>query len=459
MSQSSTLLWAPRAWIDGRWQDAVLLRVDANRHWAEVNVGVATPPAAAVLPGPVLPGMVDAHSHAFQRAFAGLAERRTGAQDDFWSWRDRMYDVALRITPEQLRAVGAQLYVELLHGGYTQVCEFHYLQHGREGQPYADPLELSWALADAAFESGIGLTVLPVLYERAGFAEPALRRDQRRFATSADGVLALYRDLRNSHRPWLTAGAAIHSLRAATPASILRLVEALDDVPIHIHVAEQTGEVDDCLQATGERPIEWLTRHAALDARWHLVHATHSTPAEIVSVARTGAGVVLCPSTEANLGDGLTDLPGWLGASVPLSIGSDSQVTRSWCEELRILEYGQRLHLRKRNVAASPDQGEPATAARLLTGALGSGGVAAGCKRWGLVAGARADLLVIDTSDTGVLGAPDTHLLDALVFSSPGRPFRDVMVGGRWVLRDHQHPRAAEIARQFAGTMQALWPG
>ena len=369
MSESSTLLWAPRAWIDGRWLDAVLLRVDANRHWAEVNVGVATPPAAAVLPGPVLPGMVDAHSHAFQRAFAGLAERRTGAQDDFWSWRDRMYDVALRITPEQLRAVGAQLYVELLHGGYTQVCEFHYLQHEREGQPYADPLELSWALADAGFESGIGLTVLPVLYERAGFAEPALRRDQRRFATSADGVLALYRDLRNSHRPWLTAGVAIHSLRAATPASILRLVEALDDVPIHIHVAEQTREVDDCLLATGERPIEWLTRHAALDARWHLVHATHSTPAEIVSVARSGAGVVLCPSTEANLGDGLTDLPGWLGASVPLSIGSDSQVTRSWCEELRVLEYGQRLHLRKRNVAASPDQGEPATAARLLTGA------------------------------------------------------------------------------------------
>jgi formimidoylglutamate deiminase len=459
MKEDGTLLWAPRAWVGGRWQEAVLLRVGPDGHWAEVSAGVAAPPEAAVLSGPVLPGVADAHSHAFQRAFAGLAERRTGEHDDFWSWRDRMYDVALRITPEQLGAVAAQLYVELLHGGYTQVCEFHYLQHALDGQPYADPLALSWALADSAAEAGIGLTLLPVLYERAGFAEPILRGDQRRFATSADGVLALHRGLRDSHRSWLTAGAAIHSLRAATPGSINRLVEALDDVPIHIHVAEQTGEVDDCLKATGERPIEWLTRHAALDARWQLVHATHSTHAEIGAVARTGAGVVLCPSTEANLGDGLVDLPGWLGADVPLSIGSDSQVTRSWCEELRGLEYGQRLHLRQRNVAASPGQGEPATAARLLSRALEGGGVAAGFKRWGLVPGARADLLVIDTSDTSVLGAPGTHLLDALVFSGPGRPFRDVMVGGRWVLRDHRHPRAAEIAGHFAGAMHALWSG
>lgn len=459
MSEDNALLWAPRAWVAGRWQEAVLLRVGADGHWAEIVIGVVAPPGASVLPGPVLPGLVDAHSHAFQRAFAGLAERRTGEHDDFWFWRDRMYDVALRITPAQLRAVAAQLYAELLHGGYTQVCEFHYLQHAPDGQPFVDPLELSWALADAASDTGIGLTVLPALYERAGFAEPALRSDQRRFATSADGVLALHRGLRDSHRPWLTSGVAIHSLRAATPDAIARLVAPLGDVPIHIHVAEQTGEVADCLTATGERPVEWLTRHAALDARWQLVHATQSTPVEIDSVARTGAGVVFCPTTEANLGDGLADLPRWLAAGVPLSIGSDSQVTRSWCDELRTVEYGQRLHLKQRNVAASPDQGESATAARLLERALCGGGVAAGFKRWGLVPGARADLLVLDTSDSSLLGAPPSHLLDSLVFSTPGRPFRDVMVGGRWVLRDHRHPQAAEIARRFVEAMQTLWPG
>ncbi|MEO8634347.1 MAG: formimidoylglutamate deiminase [Gemmatimonadales bacterium] len=458
MNPEPTLLWAPRAWIGGRWWDAVLLGIGADGHWLEVTAGVAAPPAANLLPGPVLPGMVNAHSHAFQRAFAGLAERRTGGQDDFWAWRDRMYAVALRIDPGQLRAVAAQLYAELLHGGYTQVCEFHYLQHAPDGRPYADPLTLSWALADAAADTGIGLTVLPVLYERAGFRESVLRDDQRRFATSAESVLRMQRALRESRRPELRAGVAIHSLRAASPESIRRLLASVEDIPIHIHVAEQTAEVDESFAATGARPIDWLARHVALDARWHLVHATHSTTAEIAAVASAGAGVVLCPSTEANLGDGLTDVPGWLAAGVSLSIGSDSQVTRGWAEELRLLEYGQRLERRQRNVAAAPDQGEPSTAARLTSCTLAGGASAAGFARWGLEAGARADLLVIDTADTGVIGVPASHLLDALVFSSPGRPFRDVMVGGRWVIRDHQLPRSAEIANRFTESMGALWP-
>ena len=232
-----------------------------------------------MLAGPVLPGLVDAHSHAFQRAFAGLAERRDSEQDDFWSWRDRMYRVALRITPEQLRAVAAQLYAELLRGGYTQVCEFHYLQHDRDGRPYADPLALSWALADAAADAGIGLTMLPVLYERAGFAQPALRDDQRRFATDAAGVLALQRGLaaqrpaaaeRRRGDPFAARGGAGIDPRSWS--------ERLGDVPIHIHVAEQTAEVDDCLQATGRARSNGWRDHAGLDARWQLVHATHATP-------------------------------------------------------------------------------------------------------------------------------------------------------------------------------------
>jgi formimidoylglutamate deiminase len=450
------LFWAPRAWIDGRWAEAVLLRAADDGCWAEVQADTAAPAQSELLAGPVLPGLVDAHSHAFQRAFAGLSERRESEADDFWSWRDRMYRVALRIAPGQLRAVAAQLYAELLRGGYTQVCEFHYLQHAPDGQPYADPLDLSWALADAAAEVGIGLTMLPVLYERAGFAQPALREDQRRFATNADAVLALHRGLQRSGRPMLRAGVAIHSLRAAAPPSITRLVESLGDVPIHIHVAEQTAEVDDCMQATGQRPIEWLARHAPLNARWQLVHATHSTPQEIDAVAQSGAGVVICPSTEGNLGDGLADLPGWLGAGVPMAIGSDSHVTRAWPEELRWLEYGQRLQHRQRNVSAAPAAGEPATAARLFGRALTAGGTAAGFKSWGLRVGARADLLVLDSQDASLLGIPAERQLDALVFSSPGQPFRDVLVAGRWALRNHRLA-ATDPGPAFAAAMQALW--
>ena len=360
--------WTSHAWLAGHWQSGVLFRVGADGRWAEVLAGVHFPPPGATrLAGPVLPGLVNAHSHAFQRAFAGLAERRESQADDFWSWRDRMYAVASRITPSLLRAIAAQLDVELLCGGYTQVCEFHYLQHREDGQAYDDPAALAWALADAADETGLGLTVLPVLYERAGFTQAALRPDQRRFATTAASVDALYRTLVRASRPRLNAGVAIHSLRAASPSAIDDLMRRLgaDDVPIHIHVAEQTQEVDDCLAATGLRPIDWLCRHTNPDSRWQLVHATHASAAEIEAVASSGAGIVVCPSTEGNLGDGFIDLPAWLGAGVPMALGSDSHVSRSWAEELRWLEYGQRLSRRKRNVSAAPELGEPSTAAWL----------------------------------------------------------------------------------------------
>jgi formimidoylglutamate deiminase len=418
-----------------------------------------------VLPGPVLPGLVDAHSHAFQRAFVGLAERRDSTHDDFWSWRDRMYGVALRIGPEQLQAVATHLYGELLRGGYTQVCEFHYLQHQPDGTPYAGAdgaATLARALAEAAVQAGIGLTLLPVLYERAGFAQPSLRADQRRFALDAAGVLAIQRQVQGWRLPLVNAGVAVHSLRAARPQSIAALRQGLQtlgdsgDLPIHVHVAEQTAEVDDCLANTGLRPIEWLARHAPLDARWQLVHATHATAQEIDAVAAAGAGVVLCPGTEANLGDGLCDLPGWLAAGVPLGLGSDSQVTRSWPEELRWLEYGQRLSLRQRNVAAAPvpsahEARQPATAARLFERVREGGAAAAGQRGWGLAAGARADLLVLDTQDDALLGLPTSHVLDGLVFAAPTRPFAAVMVAGRWV-----GPPAADTAAAFSAAMTAL---
>ena len=435
----TTTLWAPQAWSQGRWREAVLLEVAADGTWLRVAPETQRAPGMQVLAGPVLPGLVNAHGHAFQRAFAGLAERREGEHDDFWSWRDRMYGVALTITPERLHRVAAELYAELLRGGYTQVCEFHYLHHAPDGTRYDDPLTMSRALVHAARDTGIGLTLLPVLYERAGFAAARLRDDQRRFATTVDDVLALRDGVRALGEPHVTAGVAIHSLRAAKASSIDTLVQRLagDRAPIHVHVAEQTAEVDDCIAATGLRPIDWLARHARLDARWQLVHATHATPAEIDAVAASGAGVVLCPSTEANLGDGVPDLPRWLQSATPLSIGSDSHVTRDWREELRLLEYSQRLTLRQRNVAAAPGAGEPSTAARLFERMLAGGAAAAGLGLTGLQRGARADLLVVDGDDPALAGHDDEHLLDTLVFSSPTRPFARVMVAGRWVGEPH----------------------
>jgi formimidoylglutamate deiminase len=453
------LLWAPLAWIAGRWEAAVLLAIDARGHWGDVRCGVHTPPAGArLLPGPVLPGLVDAHSHAFQRAFAGLSERRETGADDFWSWRDRMYRVAQRITPAQLEAVAAQLYVELLRGGYTQVCEFHYLHHGFGGRPYAQRATMCHALATAGAHSGIGLTLLPVLYERAGFMQAALRDDQLRFSSTPALVHHLLREVQALGQARVNAGVAIHSLRAASPSAMAELLWQLGDeaVPIHIHVAEQTREVDDCLAATGRRPIDWLCRELVPDARWQLVHATHATDAEIDAVARTGAGIVVCPATEGNLGDGLCDLGGWLRCGVPVAIGSDSQVTRNWPEELRWLEYGQRLHLRQRNVAAAPGH-QSATAARLWDAVLCAGGRAAGQERWGLVTGARADALVMDTQAPALLGIPATHRLDALVFAGAEPAWREVLVAGEVVLRDGRHARQDAIAERFQQVMQSLW--
>ncbi len=448
---ASTHLWAPLAWVEGAWARDVAMTVDSAGRWASIQPHTAASTHAHVLPGPVLPALVNAHSHAFQRAFVGLSERRDSAHDDFWSWRDRMYGVALRITPEQLHAVAVHLYTELLAGGYTHTCEFHYLHHSESGQPYADEATMCRALAQAAVDTGMGLTLLPVLYARAGFAQPQLRADQRRFATDVARVLRLRDAVRSWHLPRVDAGVAVHSLRAAAPASLHELARLLqgDPGPIHIHIAEQTGEVDDCIATTGKRPIEWLTSELPLDARWQLVHATHATPEEIQAVAASGAGVVICPGTEANLGDGLCDLPRWLASSTPLSVGSDSQVTRSWTEELRWLEYGQRLNLRQRNVAAD-SSGQSATAARLYQRMLIGGAAAAAWPASGLAVGARADLLVLNSTDAALTGVPDSHLLDATVFAASSQPFASTWVAGRCV-------QVADTAPAMQRTMQQLW--
>lgn len=447
-------LHAPLAWVDGRWQRDVLLTVDATGHWSEIVVNQAVPDEAETLAGPLIPSLVNAHSHAFQRAFVGLAERREAGHDDFWSWRERMYALALRISPQQLRAVAAQLYGELLRGGYTQVCEFHYLHHPGQGQQFDDELDMAWALTEAAADVGIGLTLLPVVYTRSGFGASGLRPEQHRFAADADWAWRSCQRVLAAGLPRVNAGVALHSLRGAAPADIARLHDLVGgaDLPIHIHVAEQQAEVADCLAATGQRPLQWLAEHGQLDPRWQLVHATQAEATEIDAVALSGAGIVLCPGTEANLGDGLTDLPAWLAAGVPLTVGSDSQVTRGWVEELRWLEYGQRLALRQRNIAAVPGR-QPSSAARLFDAAVHGGARAAGFAAWGLTPGARADALVLNREADALRGLPDEALLDAVIFGSNGSPWQSVWVAGR--ARPWRAPQ--RVGDAFEAAMHALW--
>jgi formimidoylglutamate deiminase len=448
---------AERAWVAGAWANEVLLSVNAAGNWQRVepNVEASQHAGATRLSGAVIPGLVNAHSHAFQRAIAGLTEQSATGDDNFWSWRESMYGAANRMTPALLEAVATQLYAELLKGGYTQVCEFHYL-HAHGGS--ANDTDMGMALISAAQRVGMRLTMLPTLYMRSGFAAAGLRPDQARFASTPERILRL----REAYALHCDAGAAIHSLRAVAPAQIAQLERGLPpQAPLHIHIAEQQQEVSDCLAQLGTRPVQWLLDNLPVNRRWHLVHATHMTAEETRALAKTGASVVICPSTEANLGDGVVDFPALVSNAVPWSIGSDSHVSRSAFDELRLLEYSQRLRLQRRNVGVTARQSS--TAAALFEAALAGGAAAAGLpvlpSSGGLQAGARADFCVLDESDASLLGVSAKHTLDAAVFSSPNQAVRDVYVAGRCVVRDRGMVSTddGEIKTAFVHAMKTLW--
>ncbi len=448
--------FAAQAWVAGAWAHDVLLEVDATGHWSAIqtHVPLSARQDARVLAGPVLPGLVNAHSHAFQRAMAGLAEQRGAQGDDFWSWRERMYAVALRISAAQLEAVATRLYTELLAGGYTQVCEFHYLHNAPAGAAATDPLEMSMALVRAAQRSGIGLTLLPTLYMRAGFDATGLREQQQRFASSPQRIKTLLDGLGQACRdlPKVNLGVAIHSLRAADARAIQTLSALANarQLPIHIHIAEQEQEVRDCLAHTGMRPMEWLLHHLPLNPRWSLVHATHASEAELRGVANSGAHIVLCPSTEANLGDGIFDYSAYAAHGGAWSIGSDSHVTRAWAEELRLLEYGQRLQQRQRNIGAGFGA-SASSAANLFEAALAGGVAASGQPLAGIAVGQRADWVVLNGEAGALCGVPSESSLDATVFSSPCAPPLEVYVAGQAVRT------APKDDDGFARTMRDLW--
>ena len=448
-------LFATHALLPGGWARDVLLEWDERG-----TLVAATPqcPAAAGVPraaGLVVPGLPNLHSHAFQRAFAGLTEHRTGAADSFWSWRDRMYRFANAITADEIEDIATHLYVEMLRAGYTSVCEFHYLHHDPHGAPYADPAETALRIAAAAGRAGIGLTLLPVLYRTSGFGGTPPLPEQRRFITEVDTLLRIVERVRDAGT---RTGVAPHSLRAVPPASLQALVAGLHasdaGAPVHIHVAEQRREVDDCLAWSGRRPVQWLIDNAALDARWCLVHATHAGAAELRALAPTGATLGLCPTTEANLGDGIVDAAAWADAGGAWGIGSDSHASVDAAEELRWLEYTQRLATGQRNVLATGR--DPQVASALWRAAVAGGARASGRSVAGLAVGQRADFLVLAGGGLAHGLSPDQALAGHVFTRPPDSTIDEVWVGGRRSVVQGHHALADTARQRFVAARARL---
>jgi len=445
--------FAAHAWLPSGFADDVRIDSDSTGTLTTVREHGGDAPRLGRF---VLPGMPNLHSHAFQRAMAGLAERQSNPDDSFWTWREVMYAFAGRIGPEELHAIAAQLYAEMLKAGYTQVCEFHYLHHQPDGTPYADPTAMSLALIEAARETGIGLTLLPTLYMTGGFDGRPLSERQRRFRYDVDGYLKLLERLRKLESARVRVGVALHSLRAVPEAAMRSVLDSglVRDCPIHIHVAEQIGEVQDSLAIRNARPVEWLLDHAPIDARWCLVHATHLADAEMRRLAASGAVVGLCPTTEANLGDGLFPLKSYLDAGGKIGIGSDSHISVSVVEELRWLEYGQRLATRRRNVSAS--RASPDTGETLFRCALAGGAQAAGAAVGALTNGSRADIVVLDENAPLLAGRDAAHLLDTWVFAGNANLIRSVVVAGETVVTDFRHRDEERIAARYRSVVERL---
>ena len=453
-------LWAADALLPSGWARGVTLEWSATGELLAATPGSAAGPATPRAAGPVIPGMPNLHSHAFQRAFGGLTEFRGATKDSFWSWRALMYRFATRLGPQDMEAIATWLYAEMLEAGYTSVCEFQYVHHQSDGQPYADDATLSLALLRAARNSGIGFTLLPVLYQTGGFGGQLPSDGQRRFIRSTDSMLHLLEALKPAcETQGARLGLAPHSLRAVPPESLRDAIAGLDALapaaPIHIHIAEQTQEVDDCLTWSGQRPVAWLLDHAPVDARWCLVHATHMDATEYERAARCGAVAGLCPTTEANLGDGIFDLTAWRRHGGAWGVGSDSHACVNAAEELLMLEYGQRLATRQRNVGASATQPHVATA--LTLAAVQGGAKAAGRAVGGLAVGQQADFVVLDAAQLALqgLGAPD--MLSAHVFASHRTSAIDaVWVAGRPRVAAGRHALHDEAAAAFLAARTQL---
>jgi len=417
-------------------QDVIISVLDGVIEHIETNQNST---GCELLHGPVLPGMVNLHSHAFQRAMAGLAEVCLDPKDSFWSWRDLMYGLVAKLNPEQVGHIATYLYVEMLKAGYTQVAEFHYLHHQQSGHAYDNPAEMALRVRQAAIDSGIGQTLLPVLYSHSGFGGQEPNLGQARFVHDLDAYLGLQQQLISNNADPLrhNQGLCFHSLRAVTQSQMTSALSSLpQDWPVHIHIAEQMKEVNDCIAWSGQRPVEWLANEVGFDARWCLIHATHVNEKEVQTIAKSQAVVGLCPSTEANLGDGIFPITDLMAQGGRMGIGSDSHVCVSVAEELRLLEYGQRLRDQQRNRVYSAEQ---PSVGDFIYQASAAGGNAACNINTGLQVGARADFITLDISHPLLATAKPEQLINRWTFGISHNPVQDVFVAGEQVVNAGCH--------------------
>lgn len=454
-------IFARQALTAQGWQRNVLVETTVSGQIVQVQAN-SSPPAGAVRVDILLPGLANVHSHAFQRAMAGLTEiAAQKGKENFWTWREVMYDFALRLNPEQIGTIARYLYIELLKHGYTAVAEFHYLHNDVDGKPYASITELSDQIVQAARDAGIFLTHLPVLYETSNFGGKAATERQRRFLHTPDSFISLLADLKKKYgnTEGFHMGIAPHSLRAVKPQSLNTILSALPELgmekcPIHIHAAEQEKEVNDCLSWSSKRPVEWLLDNAPVDQHWCFIHATHMSAEETFRLAASGAAAGLCPTTEANLGDGIFAAEAYLHAKGSFGIGSDSNICVSPWEELRQLEYAQRLQQRKRAVLF--EEGTPSIGRTLFIKAAAGGARALGIRAGAIETGFRADMIALSLNHPLFAGRKEDRLLDTLMFAASPPPLSDVFVGGRRVISNGIHPKEEEMKQALHQTLQDL---
>ncbi len=454
-------IYCDSALLPGGWAQRVAISIDAGGEIIEVLTGDAaqslTTPVLR-LRGCLLPGMPNLHSHAHQRAMAGLTERAGNTDDSFWTWREVMYHFVGRLQPHQLQAVAAQAYLEMLESGYTAVAEFQYLHHDPQGKPYSQRAEMSLRVLAAAREVGIGISLLPVLYRYGGFGAQEPNPGQRRFLNDSDGFLEIHQQLDTAlDRPGeQMLGIAPHSLRAVSEPLLGEVLSAVADKPrrpVHIHIAEQSAEVEGCLSWSGQPPVAWLLENFEVDAHWCLVHATHMQTAERTELAYSQAVAGLCPSTEANLGDGVFQLVPYLEAGGHLGIGSDSHVSISPVEELRWLEYSQRLQGQCRNALVMDGQ----SSGQLLYEAALAGGAQACGRALGRIApGHRADFVVLNTDHPLLYGRSEETILDSWIFSGNASPVSEVFVAGRRQVSGGRHIGAKHINARYRSVVDEL---
>lgn len=444
-------LWFERAWIGDRWDRDVRLRI-ADGRIAAVETGV-TAKAGDERHRAALPGLRNVHSHGFQRGMAGLSERRSRPDDNFWSWREIMYRFLDRLTPDDVAAITAQAYAEMLEGGFTRVGEFHYLHHDPAGAPYADRAEMAGAIVEASAATGIGLTLLPVFYAHGNFGAAPPSSGQRRFLNDIDGFAKLFDASRAKLAGDANIGIAPHSLRAVAPGELAALLELSPTGPVHIHAAEQEKEVADCVAWSGARPVEWLLDHAAVDERWCLIHSTHLDDSEAQRFAASGAVAGLCPVTEANLGDGIFPAVDYLAAGGRFGIGTDSNILIDAAGELRALEYSQRLAQRAR--ALLVDDAAPFVGANLFGRALAGGAQALGMPG-GLAVGHAADIVSLDLDHPSFAGTDDATLLDRWIFAARGGAIDCVWRAGEKRVENGRHVAAAAIAAAYRTCLDRL---